>query len=602
MSRRLPIVVIAVALAVLLVAGARPAGAAPPGADETALLERYAPVVAVRRQTSACGEGERFLPVAVDAILGRDDVVLRDRDGRVVATAPTATDLASGGADLWIDMPGNTLDPGCAYETWFDTLDAPPAMYGRVTSEQGATVVQYWFFWIYNQWNDVHEGDWEMVQLVFDTATPAEALTASPNTYAYAQHEGSEYASAGENDGKVTLVDGTHPLVFAAEGSHASFFSSSRWFGKSGATGFGCDDTSAPVDQIRPTVIPLPGDDVPTDGPLAWLSFRGHWGEQAPAFDDGPTGPVTKSQWAAPVTWVEDEGRESAVALPFADTRATETFCDLTATGSALFNRLLDRPLLVLAAIALVAVAAVLVVRASSRGVLGRAARTWRANARRLVPVGALVLAGAAASWLVQWMLLRWTSLGTLVDVVGESSPWVLPLVALIGALVAAPVVCWVAASTLAAVSTATDARAALGAPARRRAGWWTTLALVVLSGPMLLGFPILVVLVGRWLVAPVVASRDRARVVDAFRRSNRLVRGHSFRAIGMVVTLLLVASTVGVLGALVLLLTSLTFPAAGIVTALAGVVVVPYLAVVVAEFHDDLAADGSAHVRRGEP
>ena len=385
------------AVALLAPASPGPARAQTPDDDVTRLLEDYAPVLVLRRQTEPCGDGERFLPVAVDTIFGRDDVVLRDADGNVLVTAPTAADLADGPEDRWIDLPGNTLDPGCSYEEWFDSLDADPAIYGRVVLDGDHVVVQYWFFWVYNQWNDVHEGDWEMMQIVFDASTATEALAAGPTTWALAQHEGSEYATVGENDAKVELVDGTHPVVYAAMGSHASFFSSSRWFGKSGATGFGCDDTSAPIEQIRPPVIAMPADGS-AEGSFAWLSYAGHWGQQAPAFDNGPTGPNTKTQWEEPVSWVEDEGRDSAVALPYAESRATETFCDLSAAGSTLFNRLLDRPVLVLAGLVLVVAALVVIVRASSQGLLGRAARTWRRHARQLLPIGGVVVAGFGAS------------------------------------------------------------------------------------------------------------------------------------------------------------------------------------------------------------
>jgi hypothetical protein len=36
-------------------------------------------------------------------------------------------------------------------------------------------VVQYWFFWYFNDWNDKHEGDWEGVQVLFDATTAVEA-------------------------------------------------------------------------------------------------------------------------------------------------------------------------------------------------------------------------------------------------------------------------------------------------------------------------------------------------------------------------------------------------------------------------------------------
>jgi len=411
-------------------------------------------------------------------------------------------------------------------------------------------------------------------------------MTGGPQTYAYAQHEGSEYATVGDNDAKL-VRDGDHPVVFVAEGSHASFFSSSRWFGKSGATGFGCDDTRAPVDRISPTVIALPGDDVPTTGEFAWLSYLGHWGEQAPSFDNGPTGPVTKSQWSSPVTWVDDEGRDSAAALPFATSRATEAFCDLSATGSLLFNRLLDRPWLVLAGLAVVVIVLVLIVRRSSQGVLGRAWRAWRADRRRLLPIGALVLVAAAAAALLQFVLLEWTRLGTLVDTIGSSSSWVLPLVGIIGSLAAVPFICVAAAATIERTQNMEE-DPVRSVVTRRRPVAWTTLLFVVLVGVATLVFWPLGILASRWIVAPVAATDTSTTA--ALGRSNRLVHGHAWRALGMLVTMALVAGIAAGAGVLVLLLTPFAFWVSGAVVAVVGVVLVPYLGLVLVEFHRDLA------------
>ena len=218
----------------------------------TTLLERYKPFVALRTHLSVCRPGERYLPVPVDTIFGRPDVVLRDESGDVLKVAPTAADLAAGPEDRWIDLPGNALIPGCTYEKWFRTLGASPAIYGRVVQEGDVVVAQYWLYWVFNQWNDVHESDWEMAQVMIPAPRVEQALQAAPTMYAYAQHEGSQYAIPADGD-QVFLRDGTHPIVFSAEGSHASYFESGLWFGKSAATGFGCDDTTGPSRSSSPS-------------------------------------------------------------------------------------------------------------------------------------------------------------------------------------------------------------------------------------------------------------------------------------------------------------------------------------------------------------
>jgi hypothetical protein len=337
-----------------------------------------------------------------------------------VTKAPTAQDLAGLGEDRWLDFPGNALKPGCTYEKWFKSLDATPSIYGRVTKDQGHLVLQYWFYWVFNQWNDVHESDWEGIQLQFDTDDVAKAMTAMPSRYAYAQHEGAEYADAADH--KVKLVDDTHPIVYSAEGSHASYFSSTRWFGKSGATGFGCDDTSSPIDRLRPAVIVLPRD-APTSGEFAWLSYTGHWGQKEPFFDDGPTGPVTKDRWDEPLAWVDDSGRSSAVAVPFARSSATDVFCSVSASGSALFNQLLDDPVRVLLFVGLLVVAVVVMIRLASRGLLTRAGRTWRHHARTLLWLGGVVVVGSAVAWVLQLAIVDLTPIGTLVDVAARARP-----------------------------------------------------------------------------------------------------------------------------------------------------------------------------------
>ena len=80
-----------------------------------------------------------------------------------------------------------------------------------------------------------------MIQLLFDAPTASEALQRPPVEVGYSQHEGAE--RAGWEDDKLERVDGTHPVVHVAAGSHANFFGEALYLGSSAAEGVGCDDT-----------------------------------------------------------------------------------------------------------------------------------------------------------------------------------------------------------------------------------------------------------------------------------------------------------------------------------------------------------------------
>ena len=105
------------------------------------------------------------------------------------------------------------------------TKGTAPTVYAHVAAEPGRPgklSLQYWLYYVFNDWNNTHEGDWEMIQLVFDAADAAEALERRPAIVGYSQHEGAERADWG--DDKLELVGGTHPVVYPAAGSHANFF------------------------------------------------------------------------------------------------------------------------------------------------------------------------------------------------------------------------------------------------------------------------------------------------------------------------------------------------------------------------------------------
>ncbi len=572
-----------------------------PDEDPTELLETFAPVLALRAQDAACGEGEPYYPIAVENVLGRADVGLRDGEDDVVMQAPDAADLAVGEEDWALDFPGDALDPGCGYERWFDSMEAEPVVYGRVGVDGDVLVAQYWLYYVYNDWNDRHESDWEMIQLLFDTTSVSEALEMGPGLYAFAQHEGSEYhfpddaielEGTSETAGtKLRLIDRS-PVVYAGQGSHAAYFDRSIWFGKSGATGFGCDDTSAPLVELRPRVEVLPVV-APTEGEFAWLAFPGHWGERRPMFNDGPTGPALKEQWDEPVAWVEEKGRPDAVPVPFGGSPATDAFCNFSQEISQALLQFLDHPVRFgLIAVAVIA-ALVFIVRRSSQGLLAASARAYGRNASQLLQIGAALVVAGAASLLVHALIVRVTPVGDVFDVLGEDSPWALPVIVATVAIVAFPIMAWVMAASMEVVVVDAGRRPPRGArwwlPSAALGTFLTALLLVIALGAtsaLVVLLPVAALIAARWLVAPVVCADTGVSAMAGMHRSAALLHGHRLRSIGLMVTLVLILAVPGFVGAILLIVTGISFAVASVVVVVGAVVLVPFVAVVITRFY----------------
>jgi hypothetical protein len=316
----LAICLVAIASASLVAASGAAAAASTP--DEENLVRTYSPILMMRAQQDpddVCNSTEEQFnpPTRVEVVLGNPAVKLVHHvDGRdvVVKTAPTAADIAGLSADYYLDLPRDTLRPGCGYAKDFAALrsngDAPPITYAHIARETGhpGLVVQYWFFYYFNQFNDIHEGDWEGMQISFDADTLAAALEQGPSEIALFQHAGGERASW---DATKVQKEETHPIVYPAAGSHATFYDEAIYIqnGKNGS-GVGCDNTSEPLTRIQPEPII-----VPTHGPpgsqFQWLSYVGHWGQREKGFNNGPTGLVTKGQWLEPFTWMEGIRQDS---------------------------------------------------------------------------------------------------------------------------------------------------------------------------------------------------------------------------------------------------------------------------------------------------
>ena len=162
----------------------------------------------------------------------------------------------------------------------------------------GGISIQYWFFYAYNDYiaGFNHESDWEHITVQLNASE-------QPTKLIYAAHHTPRIWAADS----VSWYNVTHPQVWVADGSHASYASESecdnltegadnscwtnldqRWFTWSG--GKGADQGlqggglvnmgEMPVGSKRP----LPGQD--------WIKFSGHWGEEGNIEDtSGQPGP-----------------------------------------------------------------------------------------------------------------------------------------------------------------------------------------------------------------------------------------------------------------------------------------------------------------------
>ncbi len=290
--------------------------------------------------------------------------------------------------------------------------------------------MQYWFFYPFNDFNNTHEGDWEMIQLVFDAPDARAALSAEPVEVGYSSHEGAERADWG--DEKLELVD-ERPVVYPAAGSHANKYSDALWLGSSAEAGVGCDDTRGPHRQLSPRVVTIPSDPAAAEEAYPWIAFEGRWGELQKAFYNGPTGPNLKSQWTQPITWSED-WRDRSYAIPTGGafgTGSTDFFCSAVAKGSRALTQLLINPLPLLFVVGtLLALVIFATVRATwtpvaplriprrrSWGqIIAASARMYVKRPGLFLGLGVLLIPIAVAMTFVQWLLI------STIDVLGTVS------------------------------------------------------------------------------------------------------------------------------------------------------------------------------------
>lgn len=206
--------------------------------------------------------------------------------------------------------PGDGLDKTSSSQYYYqhhirNDSGNTPVVYARIWRGDNRTVIQYWLYYYYNSWGyqggmgggaGLHEGDWEMVQVVLDgEQKPAYAVFAQHVALPlpYLNFNG---ASKKEwNDLARDTVDGDHPIVYPGLGSHASYFGPYLYL-------YAYDQTATVTTPLLHPAVYL----LQPEGADRWVGYDGRWGQPGRllAFQGGPPSPGNQGQkWSAPLAW-----------------------------------------------------------------------------------------------------------------------------------------------------------------------------------------------------------------------------------------------------------------------------------------------------------
>jgi hypothetical protein len=284
--------------------------------------------------------GERWRPLEVGHFLGERFDDGSGHGGCAPGAEPPCPEV-SGVDDLgkgiaYLDIHGD-LPNGDDFGTPSDCARPPPvldcvsgedsAIYYRRTSHAGHWYWDYWWFLRYNDYTGRfnacvivcgdHEGDWEGITLITTPSTDPEILGAI-----YATHKERIKIPAA-----ALPLAGTHPIVFVARGTHASypFRCAGNCHQYSTLAGFNLpedphdgaapwadnrDESCAAVECVRPLpeAVPAGAESLPFAG--AWAAWSGLWGEtchngcsgRKKGYESSPRSPGRQIRYGCP--WV----------------------------------------------------------------------------------------------------------------------------------------------------------------------------------------------------------------------------------------------------------------------------------------------------------
>ena len=264
---------------------------------------KYAPTLKFDKSTKLFGRGERFFPTTIETMIYRSELkrdrslrtdptvrrgagLLDDEDKRNGATALEAADLVERYNDekYYLD-----IDDG------YHEHRGPKVVYTHVAEMVGGTVVQYWFFSLYNATGSTgvrdtfagHEGDWEGISLYFEDRRVNEVLRGNiaPTEVGFASHEGgfAGVRKDAKGSAKPNAMCGQMD-VYVARNRHASYPKAGEGSFLGAEGGADGDDTywgnhiAWTPQWYSLRVMPVDSE--------SWFHWEGRWGANG-----GPRGP-----------------------------------------------------------------------------------------------------------------------------------------------------------------------------------------------------------------------------------------------------------------------------------------------------------------------
>ena len=181
-----------------------------PAASAVQLAAKYAPVLRL-------ATGERYRPLRLEDYLTK--AVLRSGSpphGTLSPAQPTLFSLPVTSQASYLDIQGAepnlraTMYP--SIERQLELTRPRPTVYFHLAYQPavGRVAIEYWFLYLYNDFYDQHEADWEGVTVVLENGAPLGAL--------YSQHQGRKWIAW-----SALSTAGGHPVVYVAKGSHAEY-------------------------------------------------------------------------------------------------------------------------------------------------------------------------------------------------------------------------------------------------------------------------------------------------------------------------------------------------------------------------------------------